>query len=708
MEDEQTTRRWWGDVRPQGAAHAGSPRPASLKHGSQQQSPASTPSDARGAHFGSGQPPPPRQRRTAGWRSASCRWRPLAVLGAALALSLLAADSAAAAICPSKCQCDDETLEASCTDANLEVVPIQLNPDVKRINLQGNRISNVHFTLDLYSNLRHLDLSRNRISSLGTLNFKLQTKLVTLNFSRNDITSLSKDTFNGLKSVQVLDLSYNQLSSLEGAALAELGDLRALNLTGNRVSAVGERALERLPQLRELLLDDNQLLDVPAAALRRLPALQRLGLADNLIEAVAEGALPALRDLRALTLRRNVLSSIDRAAFDGVQSLQSLDVSDNNLTSVPTSQLSKLADLVELDLSGNTFDTIEAVSFQSLFELRQLRLSRLRQLRRVDVRAFVDNIKLQSVELDDNERLSSLPPRLFHGNPALERVSARGNAFTALEAEHFPLDRLRALSLAGNPLHCNCSLLWLWLLARKQRDAPPPPPPLQASAANLTTLSAPGATAGPSQQPPPPTPAPDITPRLDVDGIRCHEPEALRGLLIVDVPESDVRCDASWLAVIIVTVVVMALFAVTCGLLLVMGNWKWCRKKEEQLAATTDTHHHSHLQNGAVLMLVSGKDRPPDAPSAVDTFRIKAKKEEAAAAAAAAMSGGFQHRPLPPCWDEERSAAAAAACRCRSLPDLGAAPLNASGAAVTSSAAAQNGGPRAVTYPRGRQGGGGD
>ncbi|KAG8227692.1 hypothetical protein J437_LFUL005393 [Ladona fulva] len=36
-----------------------------------------------------------------------------------------------AALCPPRCQCDDLTLSATCTDAALEVIPIQLNPEVK-------------------------------------------------------------------------------------------------------------------------------------------------------------------------------------------------------------------------------------------------------------------------------------------------------------------------------------------------------------------------------------------------------------------------------------------------------------------------------------------------------------------------------------------------------------------------------------------------
>lgn len=47
----------------------------------------------------------------------------------------------------------------------------------------------------------------------------------------------------------------------------------------------------------------------------------------------------------------------------------------------------------------------------------------------------------------------------------------RGNDLRTLDAAQFPLDRLSRLQLAGNPLVCNCSLLWLWRLTTGQLNA---------------------------------------------------------------------------------------------------------------------------------------------------------------------------------------------------------------------------------------------
>ncbi len=88
-------------------------------------------------------------------------------------------------------------------------------------------------------------------------------------------------------------------------------------------------------------------------------------------------------------------------------------------------------------------------------------------LDRVAGDAFADNLKLETLRLESNPRLQPLPWGLFASNPALEELSVRGNAWTALSPLQVPgLHSLRRLRVRGLPLHCNCSVLWLWELYR--------------------------------------------------------------------------------------------------------------------------------------------------------------------------------------------------------------------------------------------------
>ncbi|XP_055590376.1 nyctalopin-like [Uranotaenia lowii] len=369
--------------------------------------------------------------------------------------------------CPSLCTCeaDQNNLRTSCINASLEVVPIQLNPEVRQINLSRNAITNVHFTLGFYYQLEILDISHNRLDSLGSKNFESQEKLRILNLTDNLLTSLSKDTFKGLKSLQILLLSNNHIEKIHPTSFHGLTALLTLDLTNNQIVSFEDHVFKPIPTLEKLILENNQLLEVPNQAnLEHLKALKRLDLSVNLIEFVANDSFEALRELRALNLAGNVLTELDLGAFNGLNALKHLDMADNNLTIIPTIQLSKLYNLTSMSLSGNSFQNLPAVSFLNLFHLRELHLNRLDRLERIDARAFVDNTYLQILTLDDNPIFSDLPLRLFHGNPNLIDISMRRNALLTLDAVQFPLDRLQRLKLAGNPLVCNCSIRWLWRL----------------------------------------------------------------------------------------------------------------------------------------------------------------------------------------------------------------------------------------------------
>lgn len=83
----------------------------------------------------------------------------------------------------------------------------------------------------------------------------------------------------------------------------------------------------------------------------------------------------------------------------------------------------------------------------------------------------MDNTFLQIIKLDQNPSCSTLPLKLFRGNPKLVEISIKRNNLHTLEAAQLPLDHIHKLSVADNPLVCNCSLQWLWRLARSQAEA---------------------------------------------------------------------------------------------------------------------------------------------------------------------------------------------------------------------------------------------
>lgn len=469
---------------------------------------------------------------------------------------------ATSAMCPTRCQCNDDELRASCTAAGLQVVPIQLNPELRHINLSHNKINNLHFTLEIYANLLTLDVSNNRIQKLGSMNFISQTHMISLNLSHNEIENLDKDAFKGMKALKVLDISSNHLEDISKNAFNDLNFLEELLLNDNRLVSFEPELFKHQSTLRTLQLDDNQLLEIPADNLVYTPNLESLSMSRNLVEYVEEGSLPVLNSLRYLALDTNVISEIHGSAFDSFTALEGLNLADNNFTSVPTTQLSKLSNLLELHLSGNFFPSIPPVAFRGLFKLRHLHLNGIETLARIDVRAFVDNINLETVSMNDNLGLNTIPTRLFHGNPRVTHISMRNNMFETIEASHFPLDQLVSLEIAENPLQCNCSLMWLWKLVTEQRNLLST---RKSSIENDTNFIDGEMHAGSN-----------VEMTLDIDGIRCAGPEKLSGTLLLDAPESDIRCSLNWMAVATGSGTAMFVVAVVFIGLLYSGALRKC------------------------------------------------------------------------------------------------------------------------------------
>lgn len=450
------------------------------------------------------------------------------------------------ALCPARCRCNDDSLSAICASAALEVVPIQLNPEVRHIDLSNNRISNVNFTLFFYNNLISLDLSNNKIKSLGSTNFESQHNLKELNLNNNDIEKIAKDSLKGLRALTILDLSYNHLEELNWETFRELHSLQVLKLSRNRLVYLEEGLFKFAKHLRELLLDNNLLLEIPTAALINTHNLQYLSLSSNLLKSVEDGNMPNLFELKTLLLDKNVIDYIHQAALSGLVTLDHLDLSDNNFTAIPTVPLAKLSNITKLKLSGNFISIVPPVAFKGLFHLRLLKLDRQEVLEWIDVRAFVDNINLEKVWLDDNIAVERLPTRLFHGNPRITYLSVRNNRLTNLEVTHFPLDQLRVLKLAGNPLQCNCSLSWLWHLIQGQ-----------------TIKSKKGETNqtidNDDQQ------TNDLV--IDLENIKCEGPEPLHNVLLVDATESQLNCSIGWIAGISAAATILFIMAIVGGFL---------------------------------------------------------------------------------------------------------------------------------------------
>ncbi|XP_075970754.1 uncharacterized protein LOC142973081 [Anticarsia gemmatalis] len=478
--------------------------------------------------------------------------------------------AAARTLCPARCACDDALRAASCANASLGIVPIQLNPEATHINLTHNAIDNLLYTFGFYTQLTVLDISYNKIVDLGSKNFENNIEMTHLNLSNNFLKRLDKETFIGLKSLVDLNLSDNGISSIHVQTFKDLSALERLDLSNNKLVKFEPETFKPLTSLKMLSLKNNSILDIPSPNLAFVIHLEFLDLSENLIEQVNKHGIPYLQELKHLDLNNNLIESVDQLGFHNLPSLRHLDLSDNNMTSIPTSALSKLSNLSHLYLSGNFFQNVTALSFQSLFHLKHLHLSRLYELERIDSRAFADNINLQKIWMNENVKVGEVPPRLFHGNPKLTHIYMRNNALVALEASHFPIDRLQELEISGNPFVCNCSILWLWKLGRESEIS-------NKKSGNASSIL-----------------------KIDYEDVKCAAPAHLNGVLFVQIPESEFGCSSGWVIVAVVVLTVSIVISVVGGVLYFMGPLKKCKGDKSKQVMT------SVMLNGDVSKLGNG------------------------------------------------------------------------------------------------------
>ncbi|XP_021705874.1 insulin-like growth factor-binding protein complex acid labile subunit [Aedes aegypti] len=363
--------------------------------------------------------------------------------------------------CPPPCQCDDDTLEVVCGEGLLDVLPIVLNPSLKRLTIRNNKIRGLDSSIQFYTELRFLDLSYNHVFNMPPKTFMYQRRLSELHLNHNKVGSISNKTLTGLDSLTILNLRGNFLDELTEGIFVDLKKLEELNLGQNRIGKIDPKAFDGLVNLKVLYLDDNTLSAVPSPAFGPLVALAELYLGINSFSTIAKDAFVQLDKLSRLDLRGAALVNVTRETFSGLDALRVLDLSDNRLNRIPTTEMADLMRLEELSLGQNDFDSIPMGAFAGLANLRKIDISGSLKLSRIETGAFSANANLEEIVIASNKALTEIQEGALSGLPHLKRLMLKDNALTTLSDGLFTWNELIDLDLSENPIACDCRILWL-------------------------------------------------------------------------------------------------------------------------------------------------------------------------------------------------------------------------------------------------------
>ncbi|NWV84265.1 LFN1L protein, partial [Dasyornis broadbenti] len=203
-----------------------------------------------------------------------------------------------------------------------------------------------------------------------------------------------------------------------------------LRLMDNFITTLRRRDFANMTQLIHLTLSRNTISQIMPFAFSDLRGLHALHLDSNRLTAIGEEHFKGLVNLRHLILSNNQLSSIAPGSLDDfLETIEDLDLSYNNLVEVPWATVAKLCNVNTVSLDHNLIESVPEGIFSNLHKLARLDMT--------------------------SNKLKKIPP-----DPLFSRVpvyaKSKGSPLTSL-----------VLSFGGNPLHCNCELVWLRRLTRE-------------------------------------------------------------------------------------------------------------------------------------------------------------------------------------------------------------------------------------------------
>ncbi|XP_034474382.1 uncharacterized protein LOC117781686 isoform X2 [Drosophila innubila] len=384
----------------------------------------------------------------------------------------------------------DETLQ------RLFVQQTQRFESVETLDFSENQLNCIHWAQpQAMRRLKVLRLSGNRLANCSLVELQYMNHLLELHLDRNDLQALPAHFLHQLSELRLLNLSQNALGELPRNIFEGALQLEWLHLAGNRLSILPFQLFQTARDLRLLDLSVNRLLSFPDNFFALNSQLRNLQLQSNQLQSIGKHSFYNLRELRHLDLSLNELRSIDRKAFDSLENLIVLNISSNKLTLLSSIIFQPLHALDQLDLSRNLFKQLPGGLFQTQRKLTLLRIDEtsLEQLpnwisRNED---YVDAQVLQRLRylsMQQNTKLTQLPPTLFANArnlrellladnslvklpsqigslTRLQRLSLRGNRLSSLPESLKDLRQLHYLNILGNEYQCDCSMYWLsgWL-----------------------------------------------------------------------------------------------------------------------------------------------------------------------------------------------------------------------------------------------------
>lgn len=192
------------------------------------------------------------------------------------------------------------------------------------------------------------------------------------------------------------------------------------------------------------------------------PNIEQISINKFVIRSLTASHLSRFSELRDLSMTDCRMREVDEESFYGSPFLDSIDLHNNQIEELPAKLFIYQHNLTTLNLSGNLIEHLPKAIFRDLISLENLTLSQNR-IRLLPSTVFDSLSNLMHLDLSRNE-IAFIHPSTFNFISLVRYIDLNDNLLVTIHEDLFNsnnVTKLTTLSVSGNPLDCNCGLVWL-------------------------------------------------------------------------------------------------------------------------------------------------------------------------------------------------------------------------------------------------------